>query len=179
MRRICYLTLICSGRIRRRGTVMRHPDSESTLSIRSVSTVSSHSHLRSPVPTNSEVQPTGPRSAVVESTYGMTDSVVSELAPRPSLFPQRMRSITPVSVSERMSPRDSRVPSRLVVDTPRTRSTVQSISRPATPASARTPIRSTGSRPLSRVSLLSSKPPAASPSQKPSTTAGTHDHGPT
>ncbi|OJT01686.1 Zinc finger protein 2 [Trametes pubescens] len=160
--------------VRRRGTLMRHPDSESTLSIRSVSTVSSRSHsrLRSPVPTNAELQPTGPRSAVVESTYGMTDSVVSELAPRPSIFPQRMRSITPVSVSERMSPGDSRVPSRLVVDTPRTRSTVPStISRSATPTSVRTPIRSTASRPLSRVSLLSSKQPAPSPSQKPSTTA--------
>ncbi|KAI0634789.1 hypothetical protein C8Q77DRAFT_1156178 [Trametes polyzona] len=162
--------------VRKRGSLMRHPDSESTLSIRSVSTESSHSYLRSPIPvtSTSEARATGPFSAVVESTYGVSESELPQ-APRPPLFPQRRPSVSSVSVSERMSqqPHASRAPSR-AVDAPTTRSVVQSSthSRAPTPASARTPIRPLASRPLSRVSVLSaSRQPTASPSQKPSTTA--------
>ncbi|KAI0824835.1 hypothetical protein BC628DRAFT_1321256 [Trametes gibbosa] len=160
--------------IRGRRNYIRRPESESTLSMRSVSTASSHSrtYLRSPIPTNPEVALPEPRSAVVESTYGATESVHSDFASRPMMLSQRRPSISSASASERIIQRVSRTPSR-VVETPLPRPVVQSgLNRTPTPVAARTPIRTASSRPLSRVSLLSaSRQLAPSPSQKPSTTA--------
>lgn len=159
----------------RRRSYMRHPESESTLSMRSVSTASSHtrSYLRSPTPDNGDTQLPEPRSAVVESTYDAAESVHNDFVSRPMMFPQRRPSVSSTSASERILERVSRTASR-VADTPVTRSVVHlSPSRPSTPAAARTPIRTASSRPLSRVSLLSaSRQLAPSPSQKPSATAG-------
>ncbi|KAH9849552.1 hypothetical protein C2E23DRAFT_932911 [Lenzites betulinus] len=131
-----------------RRSYMRHPESESTLSMRSVSTASSHtrSYLRSPTPDNGDSQLPEPRSAVVESTYDAAESVHNDFVSRPMMFPQRRPSVSSTSASERILERVSRTASR-VADTPVT-------------------------RPLSRVSLLSaSRQLAPSPSQKPSATA--------
>ncbi|KAI0674587.1 hypothetical protein C8Q78DRAFT_605180 [Trametes maxima] len=157
----------------RRHTFIRHADSESTASLRSVTTSPTRSYLRSPSPGFPQPQLAPPQALAPEPIMHRdepTESIFSERLARvrtPSL-----RTPSTLSRSERGEQQTSRTSSR-AMDMPIRRSMAPSLSsRPSTPGPARTPLRTVASRPLSRVSLLSaSSNPIPSPSQKPSMTA--------
>ncbi|KAI0646580.1 hypothetical protein C8Q79DRAFT_963419 [Trametes meyenii] len=158
--------------VMRRHTFIRHADSESTASLRSVSTSPTGSYLRSPSPAFPQPQLARPPQTLVPELVThrneRTESVIGERFARvrtPSL-----RTPSALSRSEREEQQTSHTSSR-AMDMPIRRSMAPSLSsRPSTPGPARTPLRTTASRPLSRVSLLSSNP-IPSLSQKPSMTA--------
>ena len=154
----------------RQRSVMRHADSESTASLRSVSSSSTRSYLRVRSPSvEPQLQPAPLRHATIETASTQPASILGQVDAE--ALEQRKSSIA--SLSARVSPQISRAPSRLK-ETPSASSIpLSSISRPLTPSGTRTPIRTTASRPLSRVSVLSaSSHAAATSSQKPSMTAG-------
>ncbi|KAH9887250.1 hypothetical protein C8Q73DRAFT_812230 [Cubamyces lactineus] len=153
----------------RQRSVMRHADSESTASLRSVSSSSTRSYLRVRSPSvEPQLQPAPLRHATIETASTRPASILGQVDAEAT--EQRKSSVA--SLSARASPQISRAPSRLR-ETPSASSIpLSSISRPLTPSGTRTPIRTTASRPLSRVSVLSaSSHAAATSSQKPSMTA--------
>ncbi|OSD02700.1 hypothetical protein PYCCODRAFT_1389943 [Trametes coccinea BRFM310] len=161
----------------RRRNVMRHPDSESTLSLRSVSSSSSMSsgpgYIRNPAFDRAPQQTAFVETSVPQPASLRPSSVVSQRASRaPTPMQHRASTATPV---ERVSEQHGSRASSRMMDVPiATPIPTHSRSRSSTPDRVRTPlpVRSSASRPLSRVSALSmNSQPAVSLSQKPSMTA--------
>ncbi|CDO71194.1 hypothetical protein BN946_scf184845.g64 [Trametes cinnabarina] len=166
----------------RRRNVKRHPESESTMSLRSVSSSSMSSNWvhnpaferppqQSPFIQTTVQQPTGVRPASVLSQRASPrdNTPVPEHSQHGSSMAVPSERVYEPEGSSRPSSRMRASPIAAAVPTLTT-----SVSRPSTPGRVRTPLpaRPPVSRPLSRVSVLSmNSQPAGSLSQKPSMTA--------
>ncbi|KAI0777365.1 hypothetical protein BD413DRAFT_468071 [Trametes elegans] len=153
----------------RMSSAFKHPDSESTISLQSVSTAPSRPPALSPDPPFPQPNFALPHPSATDPVGNRPSSILSQRASDISASLRRRPSVSSFSEHTPHYQQASRTPSR-AMETPSARSQVQStvISRPSTP---RIPIRTNGSRSLSRVSTLSTgRPPAASVSQKPSMT---------
>ncbi|KAI9062212.1 hypothetical protein FKP32DRAFT_1593784 [Trametes sanguinea] len=160
----------------RRRNVMRHADSESTLSLRSVSSSSISSgsgYIRNPALNRPAQQTAFVETSVPQAAAVRPVSIVIQRASRvPTPVQHRITTATPV---ERMPEQHgSRASSRMMQAPIATPIPTHNRSRSSTPDRVRTPlpVRSSVSRPLSRVSMLSmNSQPAVCLSQKPSMTA--------